>query len=493
MITPGGESVFDIGIVGGGVIGSSIAYELSRYNLKIAVFEKEPDVCFGTSGRNSGVLHAGFYYEPGSLKAKLCVEGNKIMREWVKLLRVPFKATGKVLVAFDEEEVEELHKLKERGEANGVEGLEIIRGSENVEKICPGIKGAIACMYSPATAIFSPYLLTIALAETAHYNGVKYFLNCEIKEVKKENGTFKLKDKNGNEYECRWLINAAGVHSADFSKIVGVNGYRIYPCRGEYLLLDKILAPLLKMPIYPVPAKKVGGHLGVHLTPTPEGPILVGPSAEYIEDPEDYESTPEVMNKLYEEGYKLWPYFKRSDVIRTFSGIRAKPVPPGDTRFFDFVIKEEETVPNFINLIGIESPGLTAAPAIAKMVKGIIEEKEKLTLKEDFEPRYLRGERFEEMSEEEKEKKAKEDPDWGEIICRCEKITRKEIIEAIENPLGAKTLASIKFRARAMMGRCQGGYCLPKIIEILEKEYGYKPEDFQLHKEGSWLFSGRMR
>jgi len=157
------------------------------------------------------------------------------------------------------------------------------------------------------------------------------------------------------------------------------------------------------------------------------------------------------------------------------------------------VIKEEESIPNFINLVGIESPGLTSAPAIARMVREIIERKEKLLIKEDFEPRYLRGERFEELSEEEKERRAKEDPKWGEIICRCEKITKREIIEAIENPLSAKTLASIKYRARAMMGRCQGGYCMPKIIEILEREFGYKPEDFQLHKEGSWLFSGRMR
>ncbi len=485
--------MFDVGIVGGGAVGSAIAYELSRFRLKIAVFEKEPDVCFGASGRNSGVLHAGFYYRPGSLKAKLCVEGNKKMREWFKLLKVPFKATGKVLLAFDEDEVKELYKLKEIGDANGVEGLEVIRGRDKVNQICPGAGEAIACLYSPMTGIFSSYLLTIALAETAHQNGVKYFLNCKIVDVRKENGTFKLKDQRGERYECRWLINSAGVYSAEFSKIVGVNGYKIYPCRGEYLLLDKALAPLLKMPIYPVPSKEVGGALGVHITPTVEGPILIGPSAEYIDDPEGYESTPEIMNKLFEEGYKLWPYFKKSDVIRSFSGIRAKPVPPGEKSFFDFVIKEEESIPNFINLVGIESPGLTSAPAIARMVREIIERKEKLLIKEDFEPRYLRGERFEELSEEEKERRAKEDPKWGEIICRCEKITKREIIEAIENPLSAKTLASIKYRARAMMGRCQGGYCMPKIIEILEREFGYKPEDFQLHKEGSWLFSGRMR
>lgn len=485
--------MFDVGIVGGGAVGSSIAYELSKFNLKVAVFEKEPDVCFGASGRNSGVVHAGFYYRPGSLKAKLCVEGNRRIKEWIKILNVPFKPTGKVLVAFDEDEVKELYKLKEIGDTNGVEGLEVIKGSDNVEKICPGVGGAIACMYSPATAIFSPYLLTIALAETALLNGVKYFLNCKIVEVREENGVFKLKDQNGNKYECRWLINSTGVLSAEFSKLLGIDSYRIYPCRGEYLLLDKNLAPLLKMPIYPVPSKEVGGHLGVHITPTVEGPITVGPSAEYIEDPEDYESTPEIMEKLFEGGYKLWPYFKRSDVIRTFSGIRAKPVPPGDKSFYDFVIKEEETVPNFINLIGIESPGLTSAPAIARMVREIIEKKEILTLKEKFIPSSPRFERFEELEEEEKQRRAKEDPRWGEIICRCEKITKREIIEAIQNPLGAKTLASIKYRTRAMMGRCQGGYCMPKIIEILEREFGYKPEDFQLHKEGSWLFSGRMR
>ncbi len=480
------KTQYDIAIVGAGVVGSFIAYELSRYRLKIALIDKESDVGLGTSCRNSGVLHAGFYYPTGSLKARLCVEGNSLMKELQKYLQFPMKATGKLLVAFRKEEVEELHRLKEQGEANGVE-LELIKG-ESIGKLQPGIE-AMMGMYSPNTAILSPYGATIAAAETAARNGVDVFLSTEVKTVKKE-GDFKLKTNNGT-IRSRWLINATGVISDKFSSMVGVDGYKLYPCRGEYHILDKKLAPLVKMPIYPVPAKGVSGHLGVHITPTVEGPILIGPSAEYIDDPEDYSCTLPVMEKLFEEGYKLWPHFTRKDIIRAFSGIRAKPIPPGEKGFKDFIIKED--LPNFINLVGIESPGLTAAPAIAKMIKKMIEKKEKLTEKENFDPYYRGVKRLEPLPEEEKERLVRENPNYGEIICRCEKVTKQEILDAINNPIGAKSLVGIKYRSRAMMGRCQGGYCLPKIVDIMEKEFGLKPHDFYLHKPESWMFGGRLR
>ncbi len=477
---------YDVAIVGAGIVGSFIAYELSRYHLKVALLDKESDAGLGTSCRNSGVLHAGFYYPTGSLKAKLCTEGNRMMRKLQEYLHFPLKSTGKLLVAFRKEEVEELYRLKEQGEANGVE-LEIVK-KEGIEKLQPGVQ-AMMGMYSPNTAIFSPYGATIAAAETAARNGVDVLLQTEVKWVKKSS-SFSIHTNRGA-LNARWLINSTGVLSDKFSSMMGVESYKIYPCRGEYYILDKKLAPILNMPIYPVPAKGVSGHLGVHITPTVEGPILIGPSAEYIEDPEDYSCTMPVLEKLFREGYKLWPHFTRKDIIRTFSGIRAKPIAPGESEFKDFHIKED--LPNFINLVGIESPGLTAAPAIAKMVKGIIENKERLTEKEDFDPYYRGVKRFDPLTEEEKEKLVKHNPNYGEIVCRCEKITKQEILDAINNPIGAKSLVGIKYRSRAMMGRCQGGYCLPKIVSIMEKEFGFKPSDFYLHKPESWMFGGRLR
>ncbi len=275
--------------------------------------------------------------------------------------------------------------------------------------------------------------------------------------------------------------------------MVGINDYSIYPCRGEYLVLDKRLGHHLSTLVYPAPHKGKAG-LGIHLTKTVDGNILVGPSNEYIDSPEDWATTSYIMGRLREEGEALLPSLTTSDIIRSFSGIRAKQNPPEIGGFKDFVIESRKDVPGFINLVGIESPGLTCSPAIATMVRSLVSELIPLEEREDFQPQREGGPGFfHELSREEQADLIRQDPDYGEVVCRCEQITKKEVLDAIQNPLGIKCISGLKFRARVMMGRCQGGFCLPKIVQILEQDFGYRPEDFFSYKKGSYLFTGYMR
>ena len=274
--------------------------------------------------------------------------------------------------------------------------------------------------------------------------------------------------------------------------MAGVDGYAIYPCRGEYFILDKIADGLLPMPIYPAPKAGIGG-LGVHLTPTIHGNIIIGPSAEYIDVPEDTSSTRPVMDQLFQEAQQLLPGLERKHTIGAYAGVRPKQAPPGEGGFRDFVIREEEACPGLVNLVGIESPGLTASLPIARMVRDILGRSMELIPKASFDPTRRGIVRFREQDPETQARLIAEDPDYGEILCRCQTVTRAEIRQAIENPLGVKTLAGVKYRAWATTGRCHGGYCLPKIAELLGKEYGLSPQEITYRGPGSQLFSGRVK
>jgi len=478
---------FDAVIIGGGVVGCAIARELSRCKISVAVLEKEDDVGWGISCRNSGVIHAGFNYKPGTLRAQLCVEGNRSFAKLCQEIDVPYKKIGKVVVAQKKEEIGGLKKLKSRGENNKVDGLQIINSTE-LKRLEPNVKG-IAALYSPETAITSPYLLTIALAENALANGVSFFLNTEVKNIAKlKNSDFRINTNQGK-FTSSYVINSAGLYSDRVAHMVEKNKYRIYPCRGEYHILDKNVSWLINHLIYPVPQTGAGG-LGVHLTPTIDGNILIGPSDEYIKRKNDLSITSSVMKMLSVEAREFSPLISPGYIIRSYSGLRAKQAPSSEGGYWDFIIEESDSVDNFINLIGIESPGLTAAQPIAKRVVEIINKKEKLNPNLNFNPFRKGILRFEEQDEKAKIALIKQDPNYGEIVCRCEKVTKKEIIEAINNPLGARSLISIKYRTRAMMGRCQGGYCQTRIIEILRESLEINPQEINLKGNDSYLLTG---
>lgn len=472
-------------------MGCAIARELSRYALRTAVLEKDMDVGLGTSSRNSGVLHAGFNYRPGTLRAKLDVEGNALMTDLCRELKVKIRRIGKLTVAQDEEEIEGLQRLLEQGQANGVPGLELLE-PDAMQKIQPGVEGIMA-LHSPTSGIICPYGLTIALADNAYRNGVHFYLGAEVTAIDKVASLFRVSLKSGESFASTLVINAAGLFADGIAAMAGIDEYRLYPCRGEYYILDKKLDGTLSTLIYPAPRRDAPG-LGIHLTPTVDGNILIGPSAEYIGEQEDYACTADVMRALQKEGKGLLPQISTSDFIRNFAGVRPKQTPPEVGGNMDFVIEDRKDVEGFINLVGIESPGLTCSPAIARMVVDMVGNHLSLEANPDFRPeRPGRAEHFHELPAAEKAALVAENPNYGEIICRCEQITKQEILDAINNPIGARTLVGIKYRARAMMGRCQGGFCLPRITRILVEEFGMTPEEFMLRGKTSPTFVGRVR
>ena len=480
---------FQIAIIGGGVIGSAIARELSKYFLDIIVFEKESDVASSTSKANSGVIHSGINSPPKSLKARFCVEGNRIFHQLAKELSVPIKWTGKYVIAKNEEEEKELVKLKDIGIKNKVMGLRLIETDE-VNFNEPNIKCKSA-LWVPSAGITLPYQLTIALAENSVMNGVKFLLETIVIDIKKNNNYFEIKTNKGI-FKSDFIINAAGLNCRDIVKMLEEPDFKVYPCRGEYLVLDKKYSFLIKSLIYPIPQEKFG-FLGVHITPTVDGNILLGPTSEYIAEINDTRTTKQKINILLKEAKEIIPSIKDKAVINAYSGIRCKIYSPEYDGISDFRIENSRVNPGLINLLGIESPGLTAAPAIAKEVVKIISKNIVLRKKTKFISKYDKYIKFSDMTNERKSKMIKANASWGRIICRCENVTEAEVINALSNPLEAKTLSSVKYRCRAGMGRCQGGFCTQHIIRIMEEEFNMDRTKIKLKSKKSNLFIGKTR
>jgi len=480
---------FQVAIIGGGVIGSAIARELSKYKLDVVIFEMGSDVASGTSKANSGVVHSGINSPPSSLKARFCIEGNKMFQSLADELVFPLQWVGKYIIAKNEEEVRDLKRLKKVGMNNNVPGLEIINGSE-VKKKEPNV-ACFKALWVPTAGITTPYEFSIALAENAAENNVMFCLDTKVTGLKKQKNLFLIKTNNGD-FQAKVVVNAAGLNCREVASMLEDPDFQVYPCRGEYLVLDKNYNSLINSMIYPVPVKDLG-VLGVHITPTIEGNILLGPSAEFIDDPYDKRTTKEAMNNLFLEAREIIPSLQDKAVINAYSGIRCKLTSPESGGWADYRIEESKNTSDFINLVGIESPGLTAAPAIAKEVIKMISHLIELKKKENYKSRRHRSKRFSEKSSEKQSKLIKKDDRWGRIVCRCEHVTEAEVIEALSNPLGARVISSVKYRCRAGMGRCQGGFCTQHIVRIMKEHFNMNVADMRLKSQNSNLFYGRNR
>ncbi len=477
----GNETMYDVIIIGAGVAGSCSARELSRYQVHACVLEKEEDVCCGTSKANSAIVHAGYDAAEGSLMAKLNVQGNEMMEALSEELDFPFKRCGSLVVCLAEEELPGLYALYDRGVKNGVKDMKVIVDKEEIHKLEPNLTDEVAgVLYAPTAGIVCPFNLNIAMAENAYVNGVEFQFDTEVQEIKRIDGGWELITNKGA-FQARYVVNAAGVYADKFHNMVSEKKIHITPRRGDYCLLDKKAGSHVSHTVFALPGKF---GKGVLVSPTVHGNLLVGPTAIDIEDKESTATTREGLDELISKAGMNVKNLPMRQVITSFAGLRAHEDG------HEFLIGEVEGAKGFIDCAGIESPGLTSAPAIGKMVAEILREKMDLQPKEDFQAGRKGILDPETLSLEERNALIKENPAYGNIICRCEMITEGEILDAIHRPLGAKSLDGVKRRTRAGMGRCQAGFCSPRTMEILARECGMSMFDITKSGGDSKLVAG---
>ena len=470
-------------IIGAGVTGCAIARELSRYDLDVLVIERSSDVCEGTSKANSGIVHAGYDAKPGTLKAKLNVRGNLMMEELSRELDFPFKRDGSLVLSFDEKGIDRLKDLYDQGQQNGVKDLKILTGDEARELEPARSDEVTAALYAPTGGIVCPFNLTIALAENAYVNGVGFKLNTEVLNIKKITDGYLVKTSDG-EYEARALVNAAGVYAAVFHNMISEKKLNIIPRKGEYCLFDKKVGGLAKHTIFQLPTKY---GKGVLVTPTVHGNLLVGPTAVDIDDFEGVNTTSEGLSDLLVRGAMSVKQLPTRQIITSFAGLRAHEEGG------DFVIGEAEDAPGFFDAAGIESPGLSCAPAIGEYLAQQIAKKLSAKKKENFISERKGIPSMALASPEEKQKLIAENPLYANVVCRCETVTEGEIVDSINRPLGATTLDGVKRRTRAGMGRCQAGFCSPKTVEILARELGRDIAEITKNDPGSEFLVGSIK
>jgi len=471
---------FDVIVIGCGVVGAAIARELSRYKIKVAVLEKEADVSFGTSKANSGIIHGGFHSTPGSMKAKLVVPGNRKFDRLCDELDFPFERRGELMVAFSEDDVRILHTYYSRGKENKVPYLELLgrdRVMEMESELNPDVQGAL---FAPTAGIICPYEYCFSLIANAQENGVELFLNSRVSWIgKNHSDQFEVETEKGCKFSADFVINAAGLFADEIANFVGLSTFKITPRKGEEYLLDRRVSTLVNRVIFPVPSSSSKGMLVI---PTVDGPVMVGPTALDIDNKTDFSTTRAGLQEVFSQAQKMVPSIRTSDIITSFVGLR-----PAST-VGDFILGKT-TVDGFINAAGIESPGLTASPAIAEYIRDVlIKEELRLELKSDFEPKrkklftrvrhLIDNRKFDEF-----DKLVNENKDYSKLICRCENVTEAEIVAAVRN--GHHTLDGVKFATRAGTGRCQAGFCTPRIMEIISREAGIPLEKITKKGAGS--------
>jgi glycerol-3-phosphate dehydrogenase len=456
----------DVVVIGAGITGASIARELSRYELKVFLVEKEADVACGSTKANTAIVHAGYDAQPGTWKAKLNVRGVNSFFPMCQELGVRFEKTGTLVVALDEEQLPKLYELLERGYTNDVRDLEII-GRDEVLSREPNINPkAIAALWAPTAGITCPWELTIALVENAVNNGVTLLLNSPVLGIDASDcGSAMCVKTPGVYIETRYVVNAGGLYSDDIARMVGQDDFRIAPRKGEYYVYDKRFGSMVSCPIFPVPTAVSKGIL---VTNTIDGNLMIGPNAQDLNDKEDLATSWTGLSDVLTEALMMVPGLPMADSITNFAGLRAIAKPSND-----FVLGPVPGVPRFINAAGIQSPGLTAAPAVAEVVRDFLYDADlDLVEKSTFNPCGSPRLRFSALSRNEQGVLIDKDPNYGQIVCRCETVTEAEILAAIHGPIPCTTMDGVKRRTRAGMGRCQAGFCTPRVAAVLGRELG---------------------
>lgn len=474
-------SSYDVAIIGGGVTGCAIARELSRYRLSVCLLERAEDVCSGTSKANSAIVHAGFDAKPGSWKARMNIEGSRKMAALARELDVPYRKNGALVLCFSEAELPALEELRARGEQNGVD-VRVI-SAEAAREMEPALSDeVVAALYAPDSGIVCPFELTVALAENAAENGVEFRRGEAVEAVSRGAEGYLLRTSKGA-IKSRFVVNAAGIFADEINNMVSARKLRIQPRKGDYCLLDREAGDLVSRTVFQLPGRM---GKGVLVTPTAHGNLLIGPTATDVEDREDVSTAREELDAVIEKSARSVRGIPYGKVITSFSGLRAHELGG------DFVIGEAADAPGFFNAAGIESPGLTSAPAIGETVAKWIAARADALPRDDFNPRRRGVVRAASLSAEARAALIRENPRYGRIVCRCEEISEGEIVDAIHRPVGAVSLDGIKRRVRAGMGRCQAGFCTPRTMEILARELGVPLSQIRKNGPGSELIAGMM-
>lgn len=467
---------YDAVVIGGGVIGSAIIRYLSLYNMKTLLVEKEEDISSGTTKANSGIVHAGYDPEPGTLKAKLNVKGAKMIKEESGKLHFDYKVNGAMVVSFSPNDDYKIDELYERGIKNGVEDMEIISGDE-ARRLEPNLSENITkCLYLKSSAIVCPFSLTQALSENAYENGAEFKFNTKVETIERIEDGYRIKTDNGLIITSNSVINAAGVYGDTINNMVSEKKLHITPRRGSYMLFDNETQGMFNSTIFQLPSSK---GKGVLVTPTVHGNLMIGPNSVDIPDKDDTSTTAFDLDYISKEALRTSPSIPFRKVITSFSGLRAHE----DSG--DFIVGEAEDAPGFFNAIGIESPGLSSSLSIGEMVARMVADRLGIEKKENPVLERKAAPRPKEMSIDERNELIKSNPSYGKIVCRCEEISEGEIIDAITRPLGARSLDGVKRRVRAGMGRCQGGFCSPKVMELIEKYASIPFDEITKNSKGS--------